>query len=257
MLCVGLMSTPVWAQRTIEEYNKLRAKEEEKAKRLGTVLLPNIKAQVGKKQVEVSFYTLYDRIQSVALQRSNDSSTNFKTIAYLKNLGKGKYVMPDKQPALGQNFYRMIIVFDRDITWYSNKTSLSIDSVAYLSLLGGGYVNPKSHLDTVGNPSDHHVVKKVMNTTDPFKPNFVLVPSPYVKVDPFTRQIEVEVEGKHGFFNEFALEIQNLKGEKGFNLPSLPRGHFVLDYRNINAKGILRFVLKKKQTIFSKGFISL
>ncbi|PZF73542.1 hypothetical protein DN068_07395 [Taibaiella soli] len=74
----------------------------------------------------------YDGIKSIAMQRSQDSSHNFATIGYVKDLKKGPQAFIDGHPNPGKNWYRLYIVFSSDLTWYSNNLKLMVDSAQLL-----------------------------------------------------------------------------------------------------------------------------
>src|SRR5690606_28824919 len=74
----------------------------------------------------------YDVIKSIAVQRSADSAFNFATIGYVKKLGKGPQAFIDGHPMPGANWYRLYIVFNSNLTWYSNYFKLELDSAELL-----------------------------------------------------------------------------------------------------------------------------
>lgn len=74
----------------------------------------------------------YDGIKSIAVQRSSDSLHNFATIGYVKDLKKGPQAFIDGHPTPGNNWYRLYIAFNSDLTWYSNTYKLHVDSAALL-----------------------------------------------------------------------------------------------------------------------------
>jgi hypothetical protein len=74
----------------------------------------------------------YDGIKSIAVQRSRDSVFNFVTIGYVKDLAKGPQAFIDGHPQPGANWYRLYIVFNSNLTWYSNYLKLEVDSMELL-----------------------------------------------------------------------------------------------------------------------------
>ena len=76
----------------------------------------------------LSWTCQYDGIKSIAVQRSADSIFNYVTIGYVKNLKKGQQAFIDGHPNPGKNWYRLLISFSSDLTWYSNRMKLHVDS---------------------------------------------------------------------------------------------------------------------------------
>src|SRR5690606_5969696 len=81
--------------------------------------------------------------KSIAVQRSQDSVLNFTTIGYIKDLKKGPQAFIDGHPFPGDNWYRLYIIFNSDLTWYSNRFNLVVDS---LDIAQKGVIPPNDSL---------------------------------------------------------------------------------------------------------------
>ncbi len=91
-------------------------------------LLPDM-AGISDRGVNFLTWTCqYDGIKSIAVQRSADSTMNFATVGYVKNLKKGVQVFADGHPLPGNNYYQLFIVFNSDLSWTGNHIKLYVDS---------------------------------------------------------------------------------------------------------------------------------
>lgn len=90
--------------------------------------LPDIAVSKDKGINVISWDCQYDGIKSIAVQRSSDSVYNYKTIGYVASLKKGVQAFIDGHPNPGKNFYRLYIVFNSQLTWYSNRARMIVDS---------------------------------------------------------------------------------------------------------------------------------
>lgn len=95
-------------------------------------ILPDMVGASDKGINVLSWTCQYDGIKSIAVQRSTDSVFNYATIGYVKNLKKGPQAYIDGHPDPGYNWYRLYIVFNSDLTWYSNRIKIFIDSATLM-----------------------------------------------------------------------------------------------------------------------------
>lgn len=95
-------------------------------------ILPDMVGASDKGINVLSWTCQYDGIKSIAVQRSTDSVFNYATIGYVKNLKKGPQAYIDGHPDPGYNWYRLYIVFNSDLTWYSNRIKIFIDSATLI-----------------------------------------------------------------------------------------------------------------------------
>lgn len=91
-------------------------------------MLPDL-AGITQKGINILTWTCqYDGVKSIAVQRSSDSSYNFKTVGFVKNIKKGVQIFADGHPMPGNNWYQLEIVFGSDVDWISNKIRFHVDS---------------------------------------------------------------------------------------------------------------------------------
>ena len=95
-------------------------------------LLPDLSGNTQNGYAIVSWTSQYDALKSISVQRSADSVYNYSSIGYVKATKKGVQAYIDGHPLPGKNWYRLYIVFNSDLTWYSNRMMIYVDSAQLL-----------------------------------------------------------------------------------------------------------------------------
>lgn len=215
----------------------------------------------------LSWTAQYDGLKSIAVQRSADSFFNYTTIGYVKNLKKGPQGFIDGHPLPGKNWYRLYIVFNSDLTWYSNRFKIMVDSSQLVqksilppndslqklvpkvvSALGG------VKLDTAtGKPAQKVTVPILgeISETDAFS----YIKSQYVFTNPFTGHVNVELPEirKH----VYGLRFFDNDNRQIMEVPRVPDSPVILDKRNFPRKGLYKFELTKDRQKFETGYITI
>ena len=149
--------------------------------------LPDIQVSSQKGINILSWICQYDGVKSIAVQRSNDSIYNFATIGYVKNLKKGAQGFVDGHPLPGKNYYRLYIAFNSDLTWYSNRIKMYMDST---QLLQKSVLPPNDSLQRMVST----LLAEGGNLPDPSTiSTYSYVRSQYVFTNPFTGHINIEL----------------------------------------------------------------
>ncbi len=209
----------------------------------------------------LSWTAQFDGIKSIAVQRSSDSVYNFTTIGYVRNTKKGAQGFIDGHPMPGKNFYRLYIAFSSDLTWFSNRFRVEVDSA---QILAAGIIPPNDSLQklvpraisalsglkfdsTTGNVLG--TVK--LPTLAPVRPE--IVPSIYVFTNPFNGHVNIELPDVRAkaydirFFDE---------GEKMvLEIPRVNESPVILDKRNFQRKGYFHFEILRDREQWEKGII--
>jgi hypothetical protein len=211
--------------------------------------LPDMAAGNQKGLNVISWMNPYDGIKSIAVQRSSDSIYNFATIGYVKNLKKGVQAFVDGHPTPGPNFYRLYIVFSSDLTWYSNRVKLIVDSAQLLQ-------------QRVMPPNDS--LQKMVNTlslselTDPNEINaYTYIRSQYVFTNPFTGHVNIELPDSADRKSVYSLAFFDQKNKQILEVPKVYEHSIILDKRNFQKKGIYKFELRKDREILESGYITI
>lgn len=212
--------------------------------------LPDIDIFSQKGVNVINWICPYDGIKSIAIQRSNDSIYNFTTIGYVKNTAKGAQAFVDGHPTPGKNYYRLYIAFSSDLTWYSNRVRIFVDS---MQLMQQAVMPPNDSLQKMvntlslgNNPSNVSSI-----------PEYNYVRSQYVFTNPFTGHINIELPDTYDKQSIYSLAFYNDKDKKVLEIDKMSEPSLVLDKHNFQRKGIYKFELTKNRTLIEKGFITI
>lgn len=251
--------------------------------------LPDIIGVSDKGINVLSWNCQYDGIKSIAVQRSSDSTYNFITVGYVKNLKKGLQAFIDGHPVAGNNWYKLYIVFGSDLTWYSNRIKLHVDSA---TLKTAGVLPPndslqklaaKVKIDTVSNVSQStgpgrvgdpakrggnivvaidstqalpNMPKLTITIPEPAEVNeYSYVKSQYVFTNPFTGHVNLELPDYKS--NLFAVKFYNDKGRQILDIPLITEPILIIDKRNFQRKGLYKFELSKDKKKWETGYITI
>lgn len=225
--------------------------------------LPDIIGTAQKGLGILSWTAQFDGIKSIAVQRSSDSVYNFTTIGYVKNVKKGPQGFIDGHPAPGKNYYRLYIAFSSDLTWYSNRLKIVVDSA---QILAAGVVPPNDSLQRyVGRAISALANAKVDTSTGTITGTVKLPPvgppapeipvSPYVFTNPFTGHVNVEVPDVRA--HQYTLRFFNGQEKLVFEVGKVSESPIVIDKRNFQRKGLFRFDLLRDRQPWEKGFVTI
>lgn len=213
--------------------------------------LPDLQATTQKGINVLSWMCQYDGIKSIAVQRSNDSIYNFTTIGYVKETKKGTQGYVDGHPLPGNNFYRLYIAFNSDLTWYSNRIKIHIDSSQLMQkavlppndslqkMLGTIITNDGSSINTSAITS------------------YTYTRSQYVFTNPFTGHINIELPDDMDAKDVYSLKFFNQQNAKVFEVPKVSEQSVILDKRNFQRKGLYKFELLKNSKLIESGFVTI
>ncbi len=227
---------------------------------------PQLPDVIGTAQQGLTFFAWtaqFDGIKSIAVQRSSDSIYNFTTIGYVKNIKKGPQGYIDGHPAPGANYYRLYIAFSSDLTWYSNRIKIVVDSA---QILAAGVVPPNDSLQRYVGKTNTALASAKMDTstgtiTSPIRIGTVTPPapeipvSPYVFTNPFTGHINVEVPEVRA--HQYTLRFFNAQNRLVFEVGRVAESPIVIDKRNFQRKGLFRFELLRDKQAWEKGFVTV
>ena len=238
--------------------------------------LPDILAGTEKGINILTWTNQYEGIKSIAVQRSSDSMYNYVTVGYVKNLKKGQQAFIDGHPVPGNNWYRLYIVFNSDLSWNSNRIKLSVDSATIFSK---GVVPPNDSLQKLAvgikmrmDTSGHSVItgagvgtdsvskalssiKLSLPTASGDVASFNYIKSQYVFTNPFTGHVNIELPDvtKHKYTVVFLTQEK----KRLFEIPRVTDSPIIIDKRNFQQKGLFQFELLKDDRKIGTGFITI
>ncbi len=239
-------------------------------------VLPDIVGATDKGINVLSWTSQYDGLKSIAVQRSNDSVYNFKTVGYVKNLKKGAQAFIDGHPEPGTNWYRLYIVFSSDLTWYSNRYKLFVDSA---TLMKKGVLPPNDSLQklatkikvettegtviTKGDSSGTttgaatiSIPKIVIDVPQPEDINaYSYIKSQHVFTNPFTGHVNLELSD----YGEYAYSVRfyDQNNKEVLEIPTITEPQIILDKRNFKKKGLYKFILRQGFKDTETGYITI
>jgi hypothetical protein len=229
-------------------------------------LLPDIVGVTQKGLNILSWTSQYERLKSIAVQRSSDSFFNYTTIGYVKGLAKGPQAFIDGHPLPGKNWYRLQIVFGSDLNWYSNRLMLFVDSA---QLLMQRVMPPNDSLqklagrvrfnDTAGAYiGPEGASKPLLSVTIPDANGadaYAYIKSQYVFTNPFTGHVNVEI--KDAKEHKYSLQFFDQKDIPVLAIPRISEAAIIIDKRNFQRKGIFRFELSREKEKLETGYITI
>jgi hypothetical protein len=233
-------------------------------------VLPDIAGATNKGINVISWTSQYEGIKSIAVQRSSDSVYNYSTVGYVKNLKKGPQAFIDGHPLPGNNWYKLYIVFNSDLTWYSNRFKLYVDSA---TLMNKGVLPPndslqklaaKIKIDTSGkvapgasSDSLQNIVNKlIVSIPDPGEINaYTYIRSQYVFTNPFTGHINMELPDPRTHL--YSISFFDDKNRRIIDIPRILESSVILDKRNFQRKGLYKFELLKDNEKMETGYITV
>lgn len=184
-------------------------------------------------------------VKTVTVQRSEDSTHNFRTIGLVSNLKSTKQDFVDVHPLLGENYYRVILTFNSEIEWISNISKIVMDSNAIASQK----IIPS-------NDSIQKIIEQTGSTNVLSNLNTISTPrSRYVFTNPFTGNINIEIPG--ALDNTYTLIFYDQNEKKVLEIPSILEDVIILDKRNFQSNGTFKFKLFKNKKEFDKGIVTI
>ncbi len=233
----------------------------------GQPLLPDIVGVTQKGLNILSWTSQYDKLKSIAVQRSADSFFNYATIGYVKDLKKGPQAFIDGHPLPGNNWYRLQIAFGSDLTWTSNRIKLFVDSA---QLLEQRVVPPNDSLQKLAARVHFTdtAAAKTLHPLEPVKPilsialpdatavdTYAYIKSQYVFTNPFTGHVNVEIKDAKEF--RYSLHFFDQKDIPVLEVPRISEPAIIIDKRNFQHKGIFRFELMRGKEKLETGYITI
>lgn len=239
-------------------------------------MLPDITGSTSKGLNILSWECQYDGIKSIAVQRSSDSIYNYVTLGLVKNLKKGPQAYIDGHPKPGKNWYRLYIVFNSDLTWYSNRFLISVDSMDIINaqvlapndslqkLTANIKIEPIKTETTINTPQANtvavpEIVQAPRITLDipdeATEDGLAYIKSQYIYTNPFTGHVNIDIPEytRH----HYAVDFMNKDDKKVLEIGRVSEPMIIIDKRNFQKKGIYKFELREDRKVLETGFITI
>jgi hypothetical protein len=232
-------------------------------------MLPDILGATDNGINLLSWNCQYEGVKSIAVQRSSDSVFNFVSIGYVKNLKKGAQAYIDGHPMPGNNWYRLYIVFNSDLTWYSNRYKLFVDSAA---ILNQTVLPPNDSLQKLANNIKVDIgTTTVVTTADSLRaivnklkisiPNpeevnpFTYIRSQFVFTNPFTGHVNMELPDVKKY--HYSIQFFDQNNKRILEVDHVTESPVIIDKRNFQKKGLFKFELMKGKEKLEMGYITI
>ncbi|MBL7717535.1 MAG: hypothetical protein JNL72_01760 [Flavipsychrobacter sp.] len=223
-------------------------------------LLPDMNLGTQQGIVFLTWNCQYDGIKSISVQRSDDSIFNYVTVGYVRNLKQGVQAYIDGHPLPGKNYYRLYIIFNSDLTWYSNRIRINVDSNVLLTQ--GLQLPPNDSLQRfISDKDPGNPLKDIMNkvtyisTTDNDPYGFSYVKSQYIFTNPLTGHVNVELPDITS--QRYSVRFFDQNEKQVLEVPRVMASPAIIDKRNFQRKGMYKFVLKRNNTTLETGYITI
>jgi hypothetical protein len=240
--------------------------------------LPDIAAVSQQGVNYISWTNPYDGLKAIAVQRSTNGQNNFRSIGYVKDLKKGAESMIDTKPESGVCYYRLLIVFNSGLNWYSNVTKIEVEvpeneEITVVKLAKEPMQNMSSIKVTYDAPEVKNVVIEPLPNNDKFpqsrKPQrfiinemnevemFNLIRSEHIYYNTASGfvQIEIPTDTTDSVEVMFTIDFFDNRNYRVIRIPDIHQHSFMLDKRNFQHKGLYRFELKKNDELVEEGYI--
>lgn len=188
-------------------------------------------------------------VTSVSVERSADSTFNYETIGLVKNINNASQSFLDTRPMLGNNWYRVVVLFNSGTDWVSDVVKVTLDSndiAARKPLLPNDSL--QRLLSSMKPASPEQTVTSINQAA-------TYVKSPYVFSNPFTGNIDIEL--KDALEIDYAIYFYDTDGHQVVVIPRVNDTDIVLDKRNFQKAGLYKFKVLKEGKPFAEGQVTI
>lgn len=207
--------------------------------------LPVLKIETLNAENLISWNNQYNGVKSIIIQRSADSVFNYTAIGFMAKPAVGFATYKDESPLSGKNFYRLLLVFQSDLEWYSNTYKVVMDSsVIAASRLG--------KINRVSNTNNNNYSNTGNATT---YTDFYYEPSTQVYTNPYTGHITISLPDAKE--KRYAIKFFNPQKEEVLAVSRITNTNIVLDKYNFNARGTYSFQLLEAGVVVETGYVTL
>lgn len=195
----------------------------------------------GNNTALISWINSFEEVKQISIQRSFDSTKNFKTILTVADPTAPQNGYADTKAPNGNMFYRLYILLDKGVYLFSESKRPELDTVRRYET--GSRVEVKTPPVIIGNES---VANPVINN----KPKAeVFVPSKHVYTfkDGYVRISLPEDPEK-----KYSIKFYTIEDEFLFELKDLKERSFRIDKANFYRSGWFRFELSEGDDLIEK-----
>lgn len=211
--------------------------------------LPNLGVLSKDGIVVLSWLNPYKNgISSVMVERSIDSSVNYQPLGLISNPQESRQGFIDPHPLIGDNWYRVVVLFSSGTEWISNVERVMMDST---SIMNRSKLKQDDSLKLLLQGMDY-AGEKSLNSYEqtPSYPK-----SRYVFSNPFTGNIDIVVDDARKV--DYSLYFYDPQDKEVLYIPRINEPEVILDRRNFQKAGLFHFKLMRGNEEFDKGYITV
>lgn len=207
--------------------------------------LPGLKIETKNGYNHISWINTYNGLKSVIVLRSSDSVLSFSTIGNIPNPRAGVQSFIDKTPKLGKNYYKVRVLFQSELEWFSNTYKVILDSATIAASRTRALSTGSTKATSTGVEEEDS-----SNYTD-----FYYEPSTQVYTNPYTGHIMISLSDARE--KRYSLRFYNPNKEEVLYISRINKSMVVLDKYNFNAKGTYQFKLFENDEVKETGYVTL
>lgn len=209
-----------------------------------TPSLPSIKIETKNGQNKLSWNCEYNGLKSIQILRSADSVLSFISIGNIAKPRKGIQRFTDKNPKLGKNYYKVRVLFNSELEWFSNTYKVILDSATIAASRLRSLQTGSTKAIDPGEGEDNK------NYTD-----FYYEPSTQIYTNPYTGHINISLIDARK--KRYSVRFYTPKKEEVVYISRVRKSHVVLDKYNFNARGTYFFKLFEKDEVVETGYVTI
>lgn len=206
--------------------------------------LPNV-AQLSRNGVNIlSWINPYNvNTKAVFVERSSQIDTGYVSLGFVEDIENPTQFFIDPKPQAGDNYYRVVVQFKAGQEWRSNEILMTN---APESLIVS---------QNISNDSLKHLVKDLGVVTDMEQSIPTYTPSPYVYVNPYNGNVNIELED--ALEEWYVVKFYDERDRLLFEIPRVNDVFVILDKRNFQKNGLHKFKITKNDAHFADGYITI
>jgi hypothetical protein len=218
--------------------------------------LPAMTITTEQAQNNLVWYSQYDGIKSISIQRSSDSIRNFVTIGIINAPKKGMNQYRDLHPVVGKNYYRLSIEFGGDLEWFSNTYKVILDSATLAKSLEEkiktGTTNATNNIKTTASVNTNSTASTPTASTPT---EFYFSPSSKIYTNPYTGHINISLDD--ALSRRYSLRFYDPSKNEVLKISRISKPILILDKNNFNSRGIYSFQLFDGSSLVETGYITI
>lgn len=223
-------------------------------------VLPAVDAIADSGRVTLRWTCQYDGIKSITVKRSADSTTNFSTIGYVKDVRKGEQHFTDFAPISGVGYYKLNIIFNSGLSWSSNICRVLAEAYHVNTLtLQSHYLNNVSATDNIQKIQSEYSspinIKLSFPDVDMNDASFIL--PRYVMVHKVFGHVVLKLPIAD--FKQYAYSIRffSSSGVEEVDIPQVKLPEIIIDKRNFGRNDTYKYIIRRDGVLLESGYIKV